>query len=82
MVLVSLFKPKGGKVRDNHWLVSVWSQVVILQTTQTWANAGVCGGTALWVVHSTKRLVTLMLLKWFLSYSFIYFMFRMLNEIF
>ena len=37
---------------------------------------------ALWVVHSTKRLVTLMLLKWFLSYSFIYFMRRMLNEIF
>ena len=37
---------------------------------------------ALWVVHSTERLVTLMLLKWFLSYSFIYFMYRMLNEIF
>ena len=35
---------------------------------------------ALWVVHSTKRLVTLMLLKWFLSYSFIYFMYRILNE--
>ena len=25
MVLVSLFKPEGGKVRDNDWLVSVWS---------------------------------------------------------
>ena len=35
---------------------------------------------ALWVVHSTKRLVSLMLLKWFLSDSFIYFMYRMLNE--
>ena len=28
---------------------------------------------ALWVVHSIKRLVSLMLLKWFLSDSFIYF---------
>ena len=27
---------------------------------------------ALWVVHSIKRLVSLMLLKWFLSDSFIY----------
>ena len=35
---------------------------------------------ALWVVHSIKRLVSLMLLKWFLSDSFIYFMYRMLNE--
>ena len=35
---------------------------------------------ALWMVHSTKRLVSLMLLKWFLSDSFIYFMYRMLNE--
>ena len=34
---------------------------------------------ALWVVHSTKRLVCLMLLKWFLSDSFIYFMYRMLK---
>ena len=30
---------------------------------------------ALWVVHSIKRLVSLMLLKWFLSDSFIYFMY-------
>ena len=37
---------------------------------------------ALWVVHSIKRLVSLMLLKWFLSDSFIYFMYRMFNEIF
>ena len=36
----------------------------------------------LWVVHSTKRLVSLMLLKWFLSDSFIYFMYRMLKKIF
>ena len=35
---------------------------------------------ALWVVHSTKRLGSLMLLKWFLSDSFIYLMYRMLNE--
>ena len=35
---------------------------------------------ALWVVHSIKRLVSLMLLKWFLSDSFIYFMYRMFNE--
>ena len=35
---------------------------------------------ALWVVHSTKGLVSLMLLKWFLSDSFIYFMYRMLSE--
>ena len=35
---------------------------------------------ALWVVHSTKRLVSLMLLKWFLSDSFIYFMYRMLKK--
>ena len=37
---------------------------------------------ALWVVRSIKRLVSLMLLKWFLSDSFIYFMYRMFNEIF
>ena len=37
---------------------------------------------ALCVVYSTKRLVSLMLLKWFLSDSFIYFMYRMLNETF
>ena len=37
---------------------------------------------ALWVVHSIKRLVSLMLLKWFLSDSFIYFMYRMFNDIF
>ena len=30
---------------------------------------------ALWVVRSIKRLVSLMLLKWFLSDSFIYFMY-------
>ena len=36
---------------------------------------------ALWVVHSIKRLVSLMLLKWFLFDSFIYFMYRMFNEI-
>ena len=35
---------------------------------------------ALWVVHSIKRLVSLMLLKWFLSDSFIYFMYRMFKE--
>ena len=35
---------------------------------------------ALWVVHSIKRLVSLMLLKWFLSDSFIYVMYRMFNE--
>ena len=37
---------------------------------------------ALWVVHSIKRLpvVSLMLLKWFLSDSFIYFIYRMFNE--
>ena len=35
---------------------------------------------ALWVVHTTKRLVSLMLLKGFLSDSFIYFMYRMLDE--
>ena len=35
---------------------------------------------ALWVVHSIKRLVSLMLLKWFLSDSFIYFMYRMFNK--
>ena len=35
---------------------------------------------ALWVVHLTKGLISLMLLKWFLSDSFIYFMYRMLNE--
>ena len=34
---------------------------------------------ALWVVHSNKGL-SLMLLNWFLSDSFIYFMYRMLNE--
>ena len=33
---------------------------------------------ALWVVHSTKRLVSLMLLKLFLSDSFIYFIFNRL----
>ena len=37
---------------------------------------------ALWVVRSIKRLVSLMLLKWFLSDSFIYLMYRMFNEIF
>ena len=37
---------------------------------------------ALWVVHTTKRLVSLMLLKGFLYDSFIYFMYRMLGEIF
>ena len=37
---------------------------------------------ALWVVHSIKRLVSLMLMKWFLFDSFIYFMYRMFNEIF
>ena len=37
---------------------------------------------ALWVVRSIKRLVSLMLLKWFLSDSFIYFMYRMFNESF
>ena len=35
---------------------------------------------ALWVVHTTKRLVSLMSLKRFLSDSFIYFMYRMLDE--
>ena len=37
------------------------SQVVILQTAQTWANAGVCVDCAhaLWVVHTTKRLVSI-----------------------
>ena len=35
---------------------------------------------ALWVVHTTKRLISLMLLKGFLSDSFIYFMYRMLDE--
>ena len=35
---------------------------------------------ALWVVHTTKRLVFLMLLKGFLSDSFIYFMYRMLDD--
>ena len=35
---------------------------------------------ALWLVHTTKRLVSLMLLKGFLSDSFIYFMYRMLDE--
>ena len=34
---------------------------------------------ALWVVRSIKRLVSLMLLKLFLSDSFIYFMYRMFN---
>ena len=37
---------------------------------------------ALWVVRSIKRLVSLMLLKLFLSDSFIYFMYRMFNESF
>ena len=36
---------------------------------------------ALWVVHTTKRLVSLMLLKGFLSDSFIYFMYRMLDSL-
>ena len=35
---------------------------------------------ALWVVHTTKILVSLMLLKGFLSDSFIYFIYRMLDE--
>ena len=35
---------------------------------------------ALWEVHSIKRLVSLMLPKWFLSDSFIYFMYKMINE--
>ena len=35
---------------------------------------------ALWVVHSIKRLVSLRLLRWVLSDSFIYFMYRMFNE--
>ena len=35
---------------------------------------------ALWVVHTTKRRVSLMLLKGFLYDSFIYFMYRMLDE--
>ena len=35
---------------------------------------------ALWVVHPTKGLVTLMLLKGFLSDNFIYFMYIMLKE--
>ena len=35
---------------------------------------------ALWVVRSIKRLVSLMLLKWFLSDSFNYFMYRMFNQ--
>ena len=34
---------------------------------------------ALWVVHSTKT-SNFNVVKWFLSYSFIYFMYRMLNE--
>ena len=25
MVLISMFKLEGGKVRDNDWLASVWS---------------------------------------------------------
>ena len=39
----------------------------LLQTAQTWANAElvVDCAHALWVVLSTKRLVSLMLLKWF-----------------
>ena len=36
---------------------------------------------ALWVVQTTKRLVSLMLLKWFLSDSFIYLMYRLDNQI-
>ena len=35
---------------------------------------------ALWVVHTTERLVSLMLLKGFLCDSFIYFIYRMLDE--
>ena len=36
---------------------------------------------ALWVVRSIKTLVSLILLKWFLSDSFIYFMYRMFNRL-
>ena len=41
--------------------------MVILQTAQTLANQEfvVDCAHALWMVHLTKRLVTLMLLKWF-----------------
>ena len=44
------------------------SQVVTLQTAQSLANAGVCGGLCACavVVHTTKRLVSLILLKGFL----------------
>ena len=59
---------------------SLKSQVVILQTAQLTQEFVVDCAHALWVVHSIKGLVSLMLLKWFLSDSFIYFMYRMLNE--
>ena len=58
------------------------SQVVILQTAQTWLTQEfvVDCAHALWVVHTTKRLVSLMLLKGFLSDSFIYFMYSIIDE--
>ena len=49
------------------------SQVVILQTAQTWVNAGVCGG-----LKTSNFNVAEMVL----SNSLIYFMYRILNEIF
>ena len=61
---------------------SLKSQVVILQKPKLGLTQEfvVDCAHALWVVHSTKRLISLILLKWFLSDSFIYFMYRMLNE--
>ena len=65
----------------SHWLKSqvVYSKQPKLGLTQEFV---VDCAHALWVVHSIKRLVSFMLLKWFLSDSFIYFMYRMFNEIF
>ena len=35
---------RNGNVGQCYIISSLKSQVVILQTAQTWANAGVCGG--------------------------------------
>ena len=76
---------RSGYVHNSYWKwLSFKSQVIYskqpkLGLTQEFV---VDCAHALWVVRSIKRLVSLMLLKWFLSDSFIYLMYRMFNEIF
>ena len=69
----------ASNIFPTNWFQVVYSKQPKLGLTQEFV---VDCAHALWVVHSIKRLVSLMLLKWFLSDSFIYFMYRMFNEIF